>query len=572
MTTTADQAATLVGVTPLPALLRQWAGRLGDEPALTFVDHVADPGGVATTLTWAELDARVDEIASCLQPRCATGDRVAILVEQSADYVAAFLAVIRAGLVAVPLYPPGLPRFDERLTAVLADCAPAMLLASAARVADVERFSSQCDLDGVPTVPVDALPEGTRQLREVTHDVAYLQYTSGSTRTPAGVVLTHANVFANACQAVEAFEATHERSVCVSWLPLFHDMGLMLGTAAALVAGMRVVLLDPAAFLARPARWLQALSANPGAITAAPSFAYAYAAARTTPAERTLLRLDGVDVLIDGSEPVAPANIGRFHDTFAECGLRREAHRPCYGLAEATVLVTSSPADSAPLERAFDAESLAAGVGTPPVPGHRTNTLVACGMPVGQRVQIVNPVSALPVPDGEVGEVWVSGPNVAVGYWRQPELSEQVFGASLPGDPGPWLRTGDLGLVADGQLFVTGRLKDLIIVDGRNHYPQDIEHTVERAHPAVRRHATAAFAVVGADREHLVVLAERAKDADPALDREVTTAVRSAVSAEHGLAVHDLVLLGVGEVPRTSSGKISRAACRTWYAAREAAS
>src|SRR6476469_11197791 len=202
MTTTADQTATLVGVTPLPALLRQWAGRLGDEPALTSVDHAVDPGGVATTLTWAELDARVDEIASCLQPRCARGDRVAILVEQSADYVAAFLAVIRAGLVAVPLYPPGLPRFDERLTAVLADCAPAMLLTTSARVADVERCGARCGLDGVPAVPVDALPESPRRLSDVTHDVAYLQYTSGSTRTPAGVVLTHANVFPNACKAV----------------------------------------------------------------------------------------------------------------------------------------------------------------------------------------------------------------------------------------------------------------------------------------------------------------------------------------------------------------------------------
>jgi acyl-CoA synthetase (AMP-forming)/AMP-acid ligase II len=178
--------------------------------------------------------------------------------------------------------------------------------------------------------------------------------------------------------------------------------------------------------------------------------------------------------------------------------------------------------------------------------------------------------SGAPVRDGEVGEIWVSGPNVAAGYWGQPELSARVFGADLPGDPGPWLRTGDLGLLADGQLFVTGRLKDLVIVDGRNHYPQDIEHTVEHAHTAIRRHATAAFAVPGAGRELLVVLAERAKDADPALDGEVVAAVRSAVSAEHGLSLHDLVLLGPGEVPRTSSGKVSRSACRTWYVAREA--
>lgn len=573
MSTTAERtAATVVGAAPLPTLLRQWANRQGDEPALTFVDHTRDAGGYASTLTWAELDERVDRLASLLQPLCATGDRVAILVEQSAHYVASFLAVIRAGLVAVPLHPPGLPRFDERLAAVLADCAPALLLTTSARVADIERFVAEQGLGVMPAVPVDG-PLGQRPLDEVVQgpdDIAYLQYTSGSTRTPAGVVLTHANVFANASQAVECFGVVHGRSVCVSWLPLFHDMGLMLGTAASLVGGIPVVLLDPVAFLARPVRWLQALSANPGAITAAPSFAYAYTAARTTPAERTLLRLDDVDVLIDGSEPVTSANIDRFHDTFAECGLRREAHRPSYGLAEATVLVTTSPPGTEPHVRAFDAESLAAGVAAAPAQGRRTSTLVGCGTPVGQQVVVADPATGAPVPDGTVGEVWVCGPNVATGYWGQPELSARVFGAEVPGEAGPWLRTGDLGLFADGQLFVTGRLKDLVIVDGRNHYPQDIEHTVEHAHPAVRRHATAAFSVAGADRELLVVLAERARETGGEFDAEIAAAVRSAVSAAHGIAVHELVLLDPGEVPRTSSGKISRSACRARYLAREA--
>jgi acyl-CoA synthetase (AMP-forming)/AMP-acid ligase II len=356
----------------------------------------------------------------------------------------------------------------------------------------------------------------------------------------------------------------------VSWLPLFHDMGLMLGVAAPLAGGIPAVLLDPGAFLERPVRWLRALSANPGAITAAPSFAYAYTAARTAPAERMLLRLDGVDVLVDGSEPVAPANIDRFHDTFAECGLRREAHRPSFGLAEATVLVTTSQAGSEPHVRTFDTESLAAGTAAAPVAGRGTSTLVGCGMPVRQRVQLVNPDTGVPVPDGTVGEVLVHGPNVGTGYWGQPELSEQVFGATVPGEPGRWLRTGDLGLLVDGQLFVTGRLKDLVIVDGRNHYPQDIEHTVEQAHTAVRRHATAAFAVAGSAGELLVVLAERAKGAGPDLDAEVTAAVRSAVAAAHGITVHDLVLLDPGEVPRTSSGKISRSASRARYLAGEA--
>lgn len=572
MSTTAEIGT--AHVTPLPGLLRDWARRQGDEPALTFLDHTRDPGGLATTLTWAELDALVDSIAAEIRPRRATGDRVAILVEQSANYVASFLAVIRAGLVAVPLYPPGLPQYDERLAAVLADCTPALLLTTSARVADVERFTATHRLGATEAVPVDTLPRH-RQWSEVPaepDDIAYLQYTSGSTRTPAGVVLTHANVFANASQAVECFEVTHGRSVLVSWLPLFHDMGLMLGTAAALVGGVPVVLLDPGAFLARPVRWLQALSANPGAITAAPSFAYAYTAARTTPQERVLLRLDGVDALIDGSEPISPANIDRFHDTFAECGLRRAAHRPSYGLAEATVLVTTSPVGTEPSPRTFDAEALAAGSAATPTPEGRGSTLVSCGTPVRQRVLVVEPATGLPVRDGTVGEVLVSGPNVAVGYWRQPEQTERTFGASVPGETGRWLRTGDLGLLVDGELFITGRLKDLVIVDGRNHYPQDIEHTVEHAHAAIRKHATAAFAVStvdGADGERLVVLAERAKDGGHHPDAEVIAAVRSAVSAAHGIAVHELVLLGPGEVPRTSSGKISRSASRTRYLTRE---
>jgi acyl-CoA synthetase (AMP-forming)/AMP-acid ligase II len=285
-----------------------------------------------------------------------------------------------------------------------------------------------------------------------------------------------------------------------------------------------------------------------------------------------LLRLDGVEVLIDGSEPVAPANINRFHDTFAECGLRRTAHRPSYGLAEATVLVTSTPAGAEPRPRMFDAESLAAGTAAAPTAGRRTSTLVSCGVPAGQRVLVVDQDTGTPVRDGTVGEVWVSGPNVATRYWRGTERSEHTFGGQVPGEPGRWLRTGDLGLFVDGELFITGRLKDLIIVDGRNHYPQDIEYTIEHAHAAIRRHATAAFAVSTVEGERLVVLAERARDAESALDDEVTAAVRSAVSAEHGIGVADLVLLDPGAVPRTSSGKISRTASCAAYLAGEGAS
>ena len=569
MSTTAERNAALLGTdaTPLPVLLRHWAACQGDQPALTFVDHAIDPGGVATTLTWTEFDQLVDAIAAWIRPRCATGDRVAILVEQSVHYVAAFLAVLRAGRIAVPLYPPGLPRFDERLAAVLADCAPAMLLTTSARVADVERFVAARELGVVPAVPVDALPK-PGNWSEVTHDpddIAYLQYTSGSTRTPAGVILTHANVFANASQAVECFELTLGRSVCVSWLPLFHDMGLMLGTAAALVGGVPVVLLDPGAFLERPVRWLRALSANPGAITAAPSFAYAYTAARTTAAERTLLRLDDVDVLIDGSEPVVPANIDRFHDTFAECGLRRDAHRPSYGLAEATVLVTTSPPGAEPSTAVFDAETLAAGTAAEPVPGRRTSTLVSCGMPVGQQVQIVNPVTGMRVGDGTVGEVWVSGPNVATGYWRQPELSSRrvrpAAGRGCAPVTSAYRPTVSCSSPAASR---TSSSWTAATTTPRTSSTRSSTRTPRSA--GTRRRRSRSRVPIG-NSLWCSPNGPRTPARTP-MPRSPPRCGRPCPPST-GSRVHDLVLLDPGAVPRTSSGKISRSACRAQYLARE---
>lgn len=567
-------------VESLSTRLEHWAGKLGDSPAVTFLDYSRDPAGVATTLTWRELDELATAVAGWISHRTSRGDRVAILIEQSPYYAAAFLGVIRAQRVAVPLFPPGLPQYDERLAAVLSDCAPRMLLSTRGRVLEIGRFLDRCGFAGRPVVAVDALPPGDTSyateppLRP--DDVAYLQYTSGSTRSPSGVMLTHANVMASSRQAADCFGIVHGRTVDVSWLPMFHDMGLVLGLTVPVLSGTRSVLLDPAAFLERPARWLQALSANPAAVTAAPSFAYSYTAARTSPQERVLLRLDDVVTLIDGSEPVQAANIDRFHDTFAECGLRRRAHRPSYGLAEATVLVASVALGDEPHARTFDTRALGEGRMVDASPDATVTTLVGHGRAADQQIRIVDPVARAPRPDGAVGEIWVSGANVGIGYWGRGADTDVTFAAELRPGTDPlargvqnrgWLRTGDLGALVDGDLFVTGRIKDLIIVDGRNHYPQDVEWTVERAHPAVRRHSVAAFAVTGTGTELLVVFAERAKGqhAQTVAVAEVTAAVRAAVADAHGLSVHDLWLLGPGEVARTSSGKISRAACRSEY-------
>ncbi|WP_435069880.1 fatty acyl-AMP ligase [Amycolatopsis thermoflava] len=537
-------------------MLGHWSRVQGDEIAVTFLDYRASADGNAISLTWRELDDRVSAVAERARELAQPGDRAAVLVNQSADYVVAFLAAIRAGLVAVPLFAPSLPGHGDRLTAVLDDCSPALVLTT-----DDERDDVKGLVTGPEILVVDAVPAepGAREWPAPDpDDLAYLQYTSGSTRSPAGVMLTHRNVVTNAQQALRAYGARRGATSTVSWLPLFHDMGLILGAGAPVVGGLTSVLMDPLAFLERPERWLRALSASPGAISAAPNFAYAYSASRVSEREKSYLELSRVVSLINGSEPVLPSTIAKFQDAFAECGLRPEVHRASYGLAEATVLVSVTDAGSPSRQVTFDRDRLAAGTATP-APGGATSTLVSCGRPVDQRIRIVDP-DGVPVPDGTVGEIWVSGPNVGRGYWNRPDAT---FGRQVPGEPGEWLATGDLGVLFEGELFMTGRMKDLIIVDGRNHYPQDVEQTVE-AHPVVRPHSAAAFSVPGEDGEAAVVVLERARDTEADFG-EVAAWLRSEVSAVHGLRLRDVVFTEPGEVPRTSSGKISRALTRQRY-------
>ncbi|UQS27202.1 fatty acyl-AMP ligase [Amycolatopsis thermalba] len=537
-------------------MLGHWSRVQGDEIAVTFLDYRTSADGHAISLTWRELDDRVSAVAEHARGLAEPGERAAVLVNQSVDYVVAFLGAIRAGLVAVPLFAPSLPGHGDRLTAVLADCSPTLVLTTDDERDDVKGLVTDPEIVVVDTI--EAGP-GTRAWPEPDpDDLAYLQYTSGSTRSPAGVMLTHRNVVTNARQALRAYGGERGTTSTVSWLPLFHDMGLILGVGAPVVGGLTSVLMDPLAFLERPERWLRALSASPGAISAAPNFAYAYSASRVSERDKSYLELSRVVSLINGSEPVLPSTIAKFQDAFAECGLRPEVHRASYGLAEATVLVSVTDAGSPSRQVTFDRDRLAAGTATP-ASGGATTTLVSCGRPVGQRIRIVD-AGGVPVPDGTVGEIWVSGPNIGQGYWNRPDAA---FGRQVPGESGDWLATGDLGVIFAGELFLTGRMKDLIIVDGRNHYPQDVEQTVE-AHPVVRPHSAAAFSVPGADGEVAVVVLERARHAEADFD-EVAAWLRSEVSAVHGLRLREVVFTEPGEVPRTSSGKISRALTRQRY-------
>ncbi|MDT8915446.1 fatty acyl-AMP ligase [Amycolatopsis sp. PS_44_ISF1] len=567
----APESFPAVGGTTLTECLRHWAAVAGDEPALTFADYSADREGRQRTLTWQQLRQRVDAAAASLpvQP----GDRVAVLCPQGIGYVVGFLAAITAGAAAVPLFEPGLPGHAGRLTSVLADCAPAAVVTTAAAKGAVGEFLAGRPGGGdLPVVAADRPDaEPSRSWpgpAPAPDDVAYLQYTSGSTRSPAGVVLTHANVLANVTQAVTGLGLDPREATTVSWLPLFHDMGLVLGLITPLALGLRSVLMDPLAFIERPVRWLELLGDRPGAWSAAPNFAFHYCATRVRETDRARLRLGRVGAIINGAEPINPDVLDRFHAAFAGAGYRPEQTRPSYGLAEATVFVTTGPA-AAPRVGVFDRAALGDGAAEPAGEGVR---LVACGAPAGQRVAVADPATGIALPDGSVGEIWIHGPNVGAGYWQKPLESEETFGARLSGErggrpEGPWLRTGDLGFHHGGELYIAGRIKDLLIVDGRNHYPQDVEATVASADRGIRPGSVAAFAVAGGETESAVVVAEHRGhgELDEAGERDLVAAVRRLVSDAHGLALREVVLVPAGLVPRTSSGKIARGACRDRY-------
>ncbi|MGV9989906.1 fatty acyl-AMP ligase [Streptomyces sp. NPDC003374] len=557
--------------------LAQVAALTPDETAFTFVDHGTDLTGAAGSLTWKQLDDRVRRTARALRSAGAAGERVAVAAPQSLEYVVGFLAAACSGAIAVPLFPPSLPGHDEKLAAVLRDSSPAFLLTVEEQREPLTRFRAARGGPAGPRIVTERelartpVGDGDDTGEPDPDDVAYLQYTSGSTRVPSGVVITHANACGNARQALEAYDIRRGRNRTVGWLPLYHDMGLVLAVVLPIVGHLPSVLMDPLAFIQQPVRWLRLLTRHPGAVTAAPNFAYDYCVQRVDAEERAELSLDRVAAMVNGSEPVAPGTLERFQAAFAPAGMKRTAMRPSYGLAEATVFVSASPAGEEPTVTSFDRRALGEGTARPLESSDEraVTELVACGRPTGQEAAVVDPATGRRQEDGTIGEIWLRGPNIGRGYWNQGERSEAVFRAVLDGDDEatPWLRTGDLGVWHDKQLYVTGRLKDLVIIDGTNHYPHDIEETVRTAHPAVRPHHIAAFSLATADGERLVVVAEHGRELawSRPLAEEAARAVRSAVSARHGVAVHDFVLAAPGSVPRTTSGKVARGACRDRY-------
>jgi long chain fatty acid CoA FadD26 len=574
----------------LPGLLRELAARHAHQRAFTFVDYPdLRSDGRSRTLTWAQLYDRARVVALQVRQVARPGDRAVLVMPQGLDYVAGFLGCLTAGVIAVPLFPTNLPGHSNRVAAVLEDCEPACALVSESSAAAARAYLDE-DAHGyqaTPLVKIDVSQPLTSADTDVEWpepepgEIAYLQYTSGSTRTPAGVMITHENVVRNARQVLTCFPG----STVVSWLPLFHDMGLVVNICMPVVGGFPSVLMDPVAFLARPERWLRLIGSHPNVFAAAPNFAYDYCVAKVRPEAVADLRLDQVHALGNGAEPIRPRTLRAFAAAFAGTGLRPEALCPSYGLAEATVFVASDGAKTVPHEVACERAALAEGHIVPAAEDAEdasVTTLVACGSPVDQEVRIVEPGALRILADGAVGEILVRGANVGIGYWKRSEQSAEVFGAVLAGTgEQPWLRTGDLGAIHDGRLLVTGRLKDLLIIDGRNHYPQDVEETVHAALDGDRRERAAVFAVPGDEGEAVVAVAERRRDrmkkeamaaaasgeaeAPAEFANSVDHIVRARVAGTHGLRLDRLVLVPPGTIPRTSSGKVSRSACRAAY-------
>jgi fatty acid CoA ligase FadD28 len=561
-------------------VLRERASLQPNDVAVTFMDYEQDRAGVAESLTWSRLYGRVLSAARELNHCASTGDRAVILAPQGLDYIVAFLGALQAGQIAVPLSVPLGGGLDERVGWVLHDASPAVILTTSAVVGNVAEHVGSRPRESAPSVvEVDLLDSGSRQGPNAapadSPSTAYLQYTSGATRQPAGVMMSYRNILANFEQLMSGYFADYGSlpppdTTILSWLPFYHDMGLLLGVCAPVLLGLPTVLTSPAAFLQQPARWMQLLASNSHAYSAAPNFAFELAARKTSDDDMAGLDLSDVLVIVTGSERVHPATLRRFIQRFTRFNLREAAIRPSYGLAEATVYVSTRAPGEPPKVVRFEPEKLSDGDAKPRPEGAGT-PLVSYGVPQSPTVRIVDPDTSIECPAGTAGEIWVHGDNVAMGYWRKMQETEATFKARLvtpsAGTPeGPWLRTGDLGFISEGELFIVGRIKDLLIVYGRNHSPDDIEATVQE----ITGGRVAAIAVPDDHTEKLVTIIElrkRGESREEAADKlaAVRDEVTSAIFNSHGLSVADLVLVPPGSIPITTSGKVRRAACVERY-------
>jgi len=567
-------------------VLQHRARQAPDALACVFVpDH---GGSDETRYTYAELDRHARAVAVALMESGATGERVFLLYPPGPDYLVAFLGCLYAGVVAVPAYPPDLARLDRtlpRLQAILQSARPRLSLTTAAiRGLAAALFQSAPDLAKLQWIASDTLDvDAADRYQEPEWEpdqLAFLQYTSGSTGDPKGVMLSHANLLANLAMVQRNFRMRPD-DVVVSWLPPYHDMGLIGTILQPLWLGATAVVMSPLSFMRRPRSWLEVITRHRGTVAGSPNFGLELCVRKVPPDQRDGLDLSSLEVMFIGAEPIRAATLAAFADAFAPCGFPTHAFLPCYGLAEATLLASGAAGDEHPLRgggyRTLVVDRAAYEQGRVVVRepgGPDTVTLVGSGFVApALDLRIVDPQTGRPCKDDEIGAIWMAGPSVASGYWEREDATLASFGHRLPaGEPidpragGGYLRSGDLGFMHAGELHVCGRQDDLIIVRGRNLHPQDLEAAVEKAHPRLRPGCCAAFTVDGGDGPRLVVVIESASPTiDAAEDEAIERAVQEVVAGEHGLRVDELVLLPPGTIAKTSSGKIQRRATRAAY-------
>lgn len=588
--------------------VEKWARVRGDKLAYRFVDFSTERDGVYRDIVWRDFSARNRAVGARLQQVTQPGDRIAILCPQNLDYLIAFFGALYAGRIAVPLFDPGEPGHVGRLHAVLDDCTPSTILTTTEAAEGVRKFiRARAAKERPRVIAVDAVPtEVASTWAEPEADantIAYLQYTSGSTRTPTGVQITHLNLPTNVLQVLNGLEGK-EGDRGLSWLPFFHDMGLITALLSP-VLGYNFTFMTPAAFVRRPGRWIREMARKPEdapdseVITVAPNFAFEHAAVRGVPKDgEPPLDLSNVKAILNGSEPVSPASMRKFYEAFKPYGLRETAIKPSYGLAEATLFVSTTPMDEAPTVIHVDRDELNKQRFVEVAPDAPTAVAqVSAGViGVDEWAVIVDPDTASELPDGQIGEIWLHGNNMGTGYWGKEDETTETFRNILKSrvsqshaegapDDGMWVRTGDYGTYHNGHLYIAGRIKDLVIIDGRNHYPQDLEYSAQEASRALRTGYVAAFSVpanqlpqVVFDNPHtglkhdpddsseqLVIVAERAPGTHKLDYQPIADEIRAAIAVRHGVTIRDLLLVQAGTIPRTSSGKIGRRACRAAY-------
>ena len=559
-------------------LLRKTAQQKPDRTAYRFLENGETESG---RLTYQQLDRQAQAIAAklqrlykldCASERIDFTPRALLVYPSGLEFIAAFFGCLYAGVVAVPAYPPKRNQKMSRLRAIIADAQASVILTTNTLLANIEtRVAEDSDLASIPCLGTDSINNNLAddwQTPKISSDtLAFLQYTSGSTGTPKGVMVSHGNIIHNE-QMIELAFQNDETEIYVSWLPLFHDMGLIGNVLQSLYLGVSCNLMPPIAFLQKPIRWLQAISRYRATVSGGPNSAYDLCVQKITPEQCCDLNLSSWKIAFNGSEPIRAKTIQQFSEKFAPYGFSPQAFYPCYGMAEATLFISGGRKTEPPFLQAIDEIALQQHqVKLLQDESETSKTIVGSGRNFFQQMKIVDPQTKIQCKNRQVGEIWVAGASVTQGYWSREDLTEETFHAYLADSgEGPFLRTGDLGFIHDEELFITGRLKDIIIIRGRNYYPQDIESTVENSHPALRASCGAAFAIDQGGTEKLVVVQEVERTHLRKLnEEEVFAAIRRAISEIHELQVQSVILLKAASIPKTSSGKIQRHACRQGF-------